>query len=461
MVKKKMWGGRFLESEDPVFARFNRSLGFDRALIQADIRGSVAYAHALKRAGVFSSTELKRVEAALLEILEEHWSNPDLSADSDSEDVHSYIEELLGRRVGELALKLHTGRSRNDQVATDLRLYMRDQCASVEMELDHLLRSIARLVEREGSALFPGYTHMQLAQPVLFGHYLLAYGEMFLRDRQRLRETASRTNICPLGAGALTGTVYRIDREELANDLGFDSATENSMDAVSDRDYILDFLFFASVLAMHMSRMAEDLILYASAEFGFIVLHDSVSSGSSLMPQKKNPDSLELIRGKSGRVYGHLVGLLTVMKGLPLTYNKDLQEDKEGLFDVVQTVTACVAMLRRVLETLEIRRERMLEAATTGYLNATELADYLVAKGVPFRNAHHLIGRIVLHAAKLGKRLEELPLTDFRKYSEIFDKDLYSWLDLNRAVSRRIEKGGTSPQAVFRALRRYKKRIGA
>jgi argininosuccinate lyase len=322
-----------------------------------------------------------------------------------------------------------------------------------------VLETLADLATKHFDVIVPGYTHLQPAQPVLFAHYVLAYGEMFLRDRQRLREANVRIDVCPLGSGALSGTVYRIDRDALARDLGFSSAARNSMDAVADRDFVLDFLFFASTLLMHLSRLSEDLILYTSAEFSFVQMDDSVASGSSLMPQKKNPDSLELIRAKSGRIFGHLISLLTVLKGLPMTYNKDLQEDKEGLFDAVHTVEGCLTMARKVLEKIHINPERMKKSANGGYLNATELTDYLVAKRMPFRQAHSIVGKIVMRASGLGLALEELSLRDYQSFSPLFESDLYRCLSLEKTVSNRKERGGTAPATVRRSIRSFRKRI--
>ncbi|PYV19827.1 MAG: argininosuccinate lyase [Acidobacteria bacterium] len=459
MADGKLWGGRFSSKPDPFFSEFNDSFAFDRALLEADIAGSLAWARALVRAGVFTARERRRVEAGLRGILEDHRRNPRRAESSRAEDVHTYVEGELARRVGDLALKLHTGRSRNDQVATDLRLYLRDKAAAIGRQLDGLLRAVARLASRNVAVRLPGYTHLQRAQPVTFGHYLLAFGEMLLRDRQRLREAAARANVCPLGAAALAGTPYRIDRDRLARDLGFESAAANSMDAVSDRDFALDFLHFASLLLLHLSRLAEDLVLYASTEFAFIELDDSVASGSSIMPQKKNPDSLELIRGKAGRVFGHHVALLATLKGLPMTYNKDMQEDKEGLFDAVRTVEGCLRMATLVLDRLRLRPDNMRRATTGGYCNATELADYLAARGLPFRKAHELVGKVVRRAATLGVALEDLPLEEYRRFSNLFEPDLYSALDLERALARRSQRGGTAPAEVRRALRRFRKRI--
>jgi argininosuccinate lyase len=459
LPKKKLWGGRFTSEEDPLFKEFNDSLGFDHKLLEADIWGSIAYARGLERAGVFSRKERTCVESGLRKILEKHKSDPQLVKQSQAEDVHSFVEEALEKYVGPLALKLHTGRSRNDQVATDLRLYIREQEVVLECELNRLLKTLAGLADKNLDTIMPGYTHLQRAQPVLFSHYILAYGEMLLRDRARLREVRKRMNVCPLGAGALSGTVYNVDREALARDLEFAAATGNSMDAVSDRDFALDFLYCASMAMMHLSRLAEDLILYSSAEFGFVQLGDSVASGSSLMPQKKNPDALELIRGKTGRVYGHLLSLLTVMKGLPLTYNKDLQEDKEGLFDTVQSVILCVRMADKVLSNIQVFPERMREACAAGYLDATELADYLVAGKMPFREAHHLIGKIVVRASELKLPLAKLPLREYQSFSPLFRGDLFGCLDLQRIVGRRNSPGGTAPAAVRRALQLFRKRI--
>ncbi len=458
-IREKMWGGRFKTEQDPVFAEFNRSLPFDRVLLKVDIEGSIAYARALERAGVLRAKDRRRIERGLRDVLLESRSNPRLILQSRAEDVHSYVEEALTKRTGSLALKLHTGRSRNDQVATDLRMYLRSAALETEKEVGALLECIAEVAARHHKAILPGYTHLQQAQPVLFGHYLLAYGEMFLRDRQRLRQCVSRMNVCPLGSGALSGTVYSLDRDALASDLGFAAASDNSMDAVADRDFVLDYLSFGSILLMHLSRLAEDLILYGTAEFGFVRFHDSVSSGSSLMPQKKNPDALELIRGKAGRVFGHLLALLSVLKNLPMTYNKDLQEDKEGLFDTVRTVLDSIRMMRRVLETMEICPDRMRAAASSGFLNATEIADYLVAKGMPFRQAHQLVGKIVMRAADLNVSLEQLPLTDYRSFSPLLEEDLFKQLKLAGAVGRRKERGGTAPATVRKALQQFRRKI--
>jgi argininosuccinate lyase len=461
VARKKLWGGRFTSEEDPFFAEFNDSLPFDRELLEADIEGSQAYARALERAGVLTRRERLSIEKGLRLIVDEHRQDPQAIGRSQAEDVHSYVEEALGKKVGSLALKLHTGRSRNDQVATDLRLYLRNKESAIEARINKLLETIVNVAEKHIRVVEPGYTHLQRAQPVLFAHHLLAYGEMLLRDRQRLREAARRMDICPLGSGALSGTVYALDRDALARDLKFSFASENSMDAVADRDFVLDFLYFASTLLMHLSRLSEDLILFSSAEFSFVQMDDSVASGSSLMPQKKNPDALELVRGKTGRIYGHLMSLLTVLKGLPMTYNKDLQEDKESLFDSVQTVEHCTLMVQKVIERMRVQPERMLQSAHKGYLNATELADYLVARKMPFREAHHLVGKIVVRASELGITLEEMPLREYQSFSPLFESDLYECLDLAKVLSRRRERGGTAPVTVRQSIRLFRKRIRA
>ena len=459
MPRKKLWGGRFSAEEDPLFKEFNDSLPFDRELLEADIAGSLAYARALERAGVFSRKERQAVEKGLREVLDEARKNPQAIFASGMEDVHSYVESALGDRVGHLALKLHTGRSRNDQVATDLRLYLKDKELEIGAVLNRFLETLTGLAAKHPKTIMPGYTHLQRAQPVLFPHYILAWCEMFLRDRDRLRDALRRIDVCPLGSGALSGTVYPVDREALAKDLGFSSASHNSMDAVADRDFALDFLFFACALMAHLSRLAEDFILYNSSEFAFVQMDDSVSSGSSLMPQKKNPDALELIRGKTGRVYGHLTALLTVLKGLPMTYNKDLQEDKEGLFDAIRTVNQCLCMANIVFEKIVIRPGRMLDGARRGYLNATELADYLVARKMPFREAHSLIGKIVMRASELEIPLEELPLREYQTFSPLFAGDLYECLKLEKTVAGRIEQGGTAPATVKKAISLMRRRI--
>lgn len=456
---EKLWGGRFREEPDPEFAQFNASFPFDRRLVHADIRVNEAYCRALQRAGILSEDEAARILEALHEIAQRAQRDPGYFDRYPAEDVHGFVQARLAELVGEAAYKLHTGRSRNDQVSTDLRIYLREQCDLLRDELLRLQEALLDLAERDPEAVLPGYTHLQRAQPILWAHYLLAYFEMFERDRERVSAARARLNVLPLGSGALAGTSFPLDREELARELGFERVAGNSLDAVSDRDFVLEVAFAAAVLQMHLSRLAEDFILYASSEFGFLTLGEAVSTGSSLMPQKKNPDALELIRGKSGRVFGHLIGLLTMMKGLPLAYNKDMQEDKEAIFDALDTVRACVRIATKVLAHVEIDRERMAQAARQDYTNATELAEYLVRKGVAFRRAHEIVGRIVLYALQRKKGLTELSLKEYHDFAPQIEEDVYDALSLTSALASKREIGGTSPERVRAALVAARERV--
>ena len=447
-----LWGGRFSTGPDEAFKQFNDSLPFDYQLAEQDIIGSVAWAGALEQVNVLTSDEHTKLVAALNELLEEVKADPQAVATSGAEDIHSHVEAALIEKVGDLAKKLHTGRSRNDQVATDFRLWCRDTA-------DHLLGAIAglkaefvALAERELGTILPGYTHLQRAQPVLFSHWCMAYVEMLERDESRLQDAQARMNYCPLGSGALAGTAYPIDRHALAQGLGFTGATKNSLDGVSDRDFVVELLSCASISMIHLSRMSEDLIFYNSGEAGFIELADNVTSGSSLMPQKKNPDALELIRGKTGRVYGSLMGILTTMKALPLAYNKDMQEDKEGLFDVMDSWSICLEMAALVLSGLKVNREKTLSAAKQGYANSTELADYLVAKGMPFREAHHVVGEAVVSAIAKQTPLEDLTLEELQAFSPVIEADVYDCLTIESCLAKREALGGTSLPQVKSAL---------
>src|SRR3989440_572305 len=400
---KSLWGGRFKGETDPGFARYNRSFGFDRRLFEADVRASLAHCEGLRAAGVLSDEEAGRIAEGLRALLSQAAERgAEFFDDEAAEDVHSFIEARLIELVGDAGRKLHTGRSRNDQVATALRLWLRDEIDRTDASARGAQGALLDLAESHPDAVLPGYTHLQRAQPVLFAHWCLAYFEMLARDRERLSEARKRVNILPLGSAALAGTSYPIDREPVARALGFDSVSRNSLDAVGDRDFCIEFTGAASLIMMHLSRLAEDIILYSTTEFGFFELGDAVATGSSLMPQKKNPDSMELVRGKAGRVFGHVIALLTTMKSLPLAYNKDMQEDKEAIFDTVDTVTNCLSVTATVLRNLQVNESRAREAATCGYLNATELADYLVRKGMPFRQAHETVGRIVMRAVESG-----------------------------------------------------------
>ncbi|MBD2784930.1 argininosuccinate lyase [Xenorhabdus sp. DI] len=454
-----LWGGRFSQEADQRFKQFNDSLRFDYRLAQQDIVGSVAWSKALVTVGVLTSEEQQKLESALNELLDEVRANPKAILQSDAEDIHSWVEGQLITKVGDLGKKLHTGRSRNDQVATDLKLWCKDQIVHILQALAELQQALVFTAENNQDAVMPGYTHLQRAQPVTFAHWCLAYVEMLSRDESRLQDALRRLDVSPLGCGALAGTAYAIDREQLAAWLGFASATRNSLDSVSDRDHVLELLSDASISMIHLSRFAEDLIFFNSGEAGFIELSDRVTSGSSLMPQKKNPDALELIRGKCGRVQGALTGMMMTLKGLPLAYNKDMQEDKEGLFDALDTWLDCLHMAILVLDGIQVKHARCKEAAKQGYANATELADYLVAKGVPFREAHHIVGEVVVAAIDRGKALEELSLLELQKFSQVISVDVYDVLSLQSCLDKRLAKGGVAQQQVKQAIAEVKQLI--
>jgi argininosuccinate lyase len=448
----QLWGGRFTEKPDETFAEFNDSFRFDRRLFVADVSASIAHANGLENAGVITTEELRAMIGGLEHLLEQEALNDAYFDDSSAEDVHSFIEGKLIELIGDAGRKLHTGRSRNDQVATAFRLWLRYEIESLDSHVCEVQRSLVSVAERHQSAVLPGYTHLQRAQPVMWAHWCLAYFEMLKRDRDRLADAKKRVNIMPLGAGALAGTGFPVDREAVARELGFAGISANSLDAVSDRDFAVEFTSVCSLIMVHLSRMAEDLIIYCSTEFGFVTLSDSVSSGSSLMPQKKNPDALELLRGKSGRVFGHNMALLATLKGLPLAYNKDMQEDKEAVFDTVDTVGISLRAAAIVLDNLTVNEEITRIAATKGYLNATELADYLVKKGVPFRTAHDTVGRAVLFAIDQGKELNELGVETLREFSPEIGEDVADALSLDKTLASKSTIGGTSPERVAAAL---------
>jgi argininosuccinate lyase len=421
-------------------------------LASQDIRGSIAWSKAIYKAGVLTQDEQMQLEQALQDLLVKAESGTlDFDA-SDEEDIHSFVEATLIEQLGDIARKLHTGRSRNDQVATDFRLWTREHVDLLIADLENVKASLVGTANHNKTVILPGYTHLQRAQPVRYPHWCLAYVEMFKRDISRLRDLRVRLNQSPLGCGALAGTTYPIDRYEIASELGFDSPCLNSLDAVSDRDFVLELLFTASTSMMHMSRMAEDLIFFNSGEAGFITLGDEVTSGSSLMPQKKNPDALELMRGKCGRVFGSLQGMLVTMKGLPLAYNKDMQEDKEGLLDAVTQWHICLCIACEVIDSIKLDSERCAKAAREGYANATELADYLVAKGIPFRTAHDISGQVVLAALEKKKAIEELSIAELQQYSDLIENDVYEILQLEYLVDKRSILGGTGIDPVTKAL---------
>ncbi|MEJ5367286.1 MAG: argininosuccinate lyase [Bryobacteraceae bacterium] len=448
----KLWGGRFEEGPSEVFQRFSWSLNFDRRLFEADILGSQAWARALARAGILQTEEAETLCRALAEI-------PPPPPDAPDEDVHTYVIRVLKERTGELASKIHTGRSRNEQVSLDTRLWLRgtiDRCSSA---LRALMSALLRAAEGHTGTLIPGYTHMRRAQPVTWAHYLLAYFEMFWRDHERLRQARARVNVMPLGSGALAGCGFPIDREALARELGFDGITANSMDVSADRDWALDFLSAASILSLHLSRLAEDWILYSSEEFGWLELSDGVTSGSSLMPQKKNPDSLELIRGKCGRIFACFTSLFVTMKGLPLTYNRDMQEDKEPLFEAADQVESSLEMARAVVETATLRPEAARRAAAEGWLVATDLAEALARSGVPFHDAHQLVGRLVLESLRTGRQPKDWTAEELHAFDPRFLPEMAGLLDPERGLATRRVPGGAAPQSVQAALSEARRRL--
>jgi argininosuccinate lyase len=449
---KNLWGGRFTNSADPAFTAFNNSFTFDRRLFDADIRASIAHCNGLVGAGVLTETEAEQIKQGLQTILQ-RGSSDVVYFDVESEDVHSFVEARLVELVGHVGRKLHTGRSRNDQVATDLRLWLREAIDLLAVSVRSMQEALLDLAEKNREAALPGYTHLQRAQPILFAHWCLAYFEMLVRDRERLGEIRKRVNVMPLGAAALAGTSFAIDREAVARELEFDSISRNSVDAVSDRDFGVEFVGACSLIMVHLSRLAEEVILYSTTEFGFLELSDAVATGSSLMPQKKNPDSMELVRGKAARVFGHNLSLLTMLKGLPLAYNKDMQEDKEAIFDAFDTTGACLEVSALVLRNVELNEERMTTAASQGMMNATELADYLVRQGVAFREAHEIVGRIVVKASERGVELGELPLDELRSFSNAIHEDVFEALTLERTLESKSVTGGTAPNRVSEALK--------
>jgi len=449
-----LWGGRFQGETDALMRRFNDSIGFDRRLYAADIQGSIAYAGGLARAGLISAGERDELIAGLEQVRAEFESG-DFALKAGDEDIHTAVERRLGELIGPVAGKLHTGRSRNDQVATDLRLYMLAEMAALGEALAGLQAAIVAKAERHLEVVMPGYTHLQQAQPLLFSHWLLSFFWKLQRDRERLAGVVGRTSSLPLGAGALAGNPFNLDRQVLAEELGFQSLCQNSVDAVNDRDFVVEFLSWAALVQVHLSGLAEDLILWSSREYGFVEVAEAYSTGSSLMPQKKNPDALELMRGKSGRMVGHLTGLLTMLKGQPTAYNKDLQEDKEAVFDAVETLSIELSVAAGVVGSLKVEAGRMGQALDDGML-ATDLADYLVRKGVPFRESHHLIGQLVRKSEELGLPLKELDLREYQEIHPTFGADLYDALDFQRSVEARSVVGGTAPSAVREQLEKAK-----
>ncbi|MEJ2360080.1 MAG: argininosuccinate lyase [Gammaproteobacteria bacterium] len=454
----KPWAGRFNEPTDAFVEAFTASVGFDRRMYKQDIAGSIAHATMLAKVGVLSQAECKLIVDGL-KAIEVDIDNGQFNWSVALEDVHMNIEARLTDRIGVVGKKLHTGRSRNDQVATDIRLYLRDEIDLIHAELRRLQSALLDLAATHAETILPGFTHLQTAQPVTFGHHLLAWFEMLQRDRERLVDCRKRVNVMPLGAAALAGTTYPIDREETAKLLGFAAISENSLDAVSDRDFAIEFTADAALMLMHMSRFAEELILWSAAQFGFIELGEGFCTGSSIMPQKKNPDVPELIRGKSGRIFGHLMGLLTLMKGQPLAYNKDNQEDKEPLFDTIDNLKGSLRVFADMVPNIQVNKERMYQAAKQGFATATDLADYLVRKGVAFRDAHEIVGQAVRHGISNNKDLSEMSLDELQQFSKEIDADVFEVLSLEGSVAARNHLGGTAPQQVKAAIERARQRL--
>lgn len=447
----KLWGGRFEKSTDALVEDFHSSISFDQRLYKQDIQGSIAHARMLGTIGVLTPEEAEQIIEGLKSILTDVQEGK-IQFEIGAEDIHMNVEKLLTERVGTVGKKVHTGRSRNDQVALDLRLFLREETDHTQELLVTLLRTVLNLAKEHQDTYMPGYTHLQKAQPISFAHHMMAYAQMFLRDLGRLKDTRKRLNVSPLGSGALAGTTFPLDRGMVAQELGFDGITWNSLDGVSDRDFALEFLSAASILMMHLSRLCEELVLWSTGEFQFVIMDDGYSTGSSIMPQKKNPDVAELVRGKTGRVYGDLIALLTVMKGLPLAYNKDMQEDKEQVFDAVDTIQKSLLVVEPMLRTMKVNKRVMAEGAKGGFTNATDLADYLAKKNVPFREAHEIVGKLVLYCSKRSCGLEDLTLEEFQEHSDVFAEDLFESIGIEYCVRQRHIPGGPSPESVAQAI---------
>lgn len=451
-MSNKLWGGRFQKATDKKVDDFNSSIRFDKRMYRQDIRGSIAHARMLGAQGIIPMEDSKKIAAELENIL------ADIDAGKvefliDAEDIHMNIEKILTDRIGEAGKRLHTGRSRNDQVALDIRMFLMDENEEIAQMLIELMKTLTELAKKHTDTVMPGYTHLQKAQPITFAHHCMAYFEMFRRDYMRLCGCKERTNVMPLGSGALAGTTYPLDRRFVAEQLGFADITRNSLDGVSDRDFVIELAGCLSLIMMHLSRFCEELILWSSHEFSFIEMDDAYSTGSSIMPQKKNPDVAELIRGKTGRVYGHLMGLLTTMKGLPLAYNKDMQEDKEPIFDSIDTVKLCLPVFCDMIATMTVKKDNMLKGAKGGFTNATDAADYLVKKGMPFREAHSVIGNLVFYCIEHNKSLDDLSIDEYKTFSDIFEDDIYTAVSMETCVNDRKVEGGPAKAAVANAIK--------
>ena len=453
-----MWAGRFLKALDKKADDFNSSISFDSRMYKQDITGSIAHASMLAKQGIIEAEDYEKIVDGLGAILEDIEAGV-LDFDMNCEDIHMFIEAELTARIGDAGKKLHTARSRNDQVALDIRLYLRDKSAEITEALRELIDAVVEQAEKNKSAILPGYTHLQRAQPITFGHHLMAYAMMLLRDISRVEDAVARMNYSPLGSCALAGTTYNTDRAFVADKLGFDGITQNSIDGVSDRDFCLELMSAFSIIMMHLSRFSEEIILWSSWEFSFVELDDSFTTGSSIMPQKKNSDMAELVRGKTGRVYGDLMALLTTLKGLPLAYNKDMQEDKEAIFDAVDTVMVCLEVFAPMIRTMKTKPDNMYRAAQKGFINATDLADYLTKRGMPFRSAYKIVGQIVAECIDKGCVLDTLPIEEYKKYTEMFEADLFEEISLENCVSKRISAGGTSVESVEKQIAYVKEEL--
>ncbi len=454
----KLWGGRFTKEENQLVHNFNESLSFDQKFYRQDIEGSIAHVTMLAKQGIVSEQDKEQIIAGLNGILADVEAGK-LEFTREHEDIHSFVEANLIARIGEAGKRLHTGRSRNDQVALDMKLFCRDEIEEIDRLLKTLLEELLKIMKENLDTYMPGFTHLQKAQPVTLSHHIGAYAEMFFRDRGRLRDIRERMNYCPLGSGALAGTTYPLDRDYSARLLGFYGPTLNSMDSVADRDYVVELLCGLSLIAMHLSRFSEEIIIWNTNEYQFVELDDAYSTGSSIMPQKKNPDIAELVRGKTGRVYGALMSLLTTMKGLPLAYNKDMQEDKELTFDAIDTVKGCLALFTGMISTIVFRKDVMEASAKKGFINATDAADYLVNRGVPFRDAHGIVGQLVLYCLERGIGLDDLTLEEFRKISPVFDSDVYEAISMKTCVEKRMIVGAPGREAMEKVIEIYKKRL--
>ena len=450
----KLWGGRFTKETNQLVHNFNASLSFDQKFYKEDIEGSIAHVTMLAKQGILSDEDKESIIKGL-ESIRQDIDNGTLTFTAEHEDIHSFVEAHLIERIGDAGKRLHTGRSRNDQVALDMRLYTRDEVKNVNEEVRELMEVILRIIKENVDTYMPGFTHLQKAQPVTVAHHFSAYFEMFRRDRSRLHDIYNRMNYCPLGAGALAGTTYPLNREMTAELLGFAGPTLNSMDSVSDRDYVIEFLSALSTIMMHLSRFSEEICIWNSNEYKFIELDDAFSTGSSIMPQKKNPDIAELVRGKTGRVYGALMSILTTMKGIPLAYNKDMQEDKELTFDAIDTVKGCVSLFKGMIDTMKFNDTRMEDSAKKGFTNATDAADYLVKKGVPFRDAHGIVGQLVLMCIDKGIALDDLSLDEYKKISPVFEEDVYEAISLKTCVEKRLTLGAPGPEVMNKVIGFY------